>query len=141
MEAIVNSLFIKRGSGLPMAPVGEILTITQRGIEGDHSFGRSSRQVLLVDQAVLKDFGLSPGDLRENITVSGIDLNALKPGVNLRIGGSLLKINGECTPCSKLDEIQPGLQEAIRGRRGILASVIQGGAITLGDRVTMPGDA
>ena len=118
-----------------MEPVEKLLVVAQRGIEGDRSFGRSNRQVLIVDQVVLEDFGLNPGDLRENITVDGIDLNALKPGMNIQIGGSLLQVHGECSPCSKMDELQPGLQEAIRGRRGILASVIQSGSISIGDAV------
>ncbi len=119
-----------------MEPVEEVLAIAQCGIEGDRSFGRSTRQVLLVDHAVLTDFGLGPGDLRENNTVDGIELNTLKPGMNIQIGETLLRVYGECTPCSKLDDLQPGLQEAIRGRCGILASVVQGGSISIGDAVT-----
>jgi MOSC domain-containing protein YiiM len=120
-----------------MEPSIELIAVAQHGIRGDQSYGRSSRQVLLVDQAVLDDFGLKPGDLRENITILGIDLNGLSPGTKIHIGNCLFQIQGECTPCSKLDELQPGLQEAIHGRRGILASVVQGGSISIGDPVTV----
>ncbi len=120
-----------------MSPASELVLISNQGIEGDHAFGRSTRQVLLVDQGVLSDFGLEAGDLRENVTLAGLAVNALSAGDELQIGTARLQVNGDCSPCSKLEELQPGLQEAIRGRRGILASVLQGETIRIGDPVIL----
>ena len=118
-----------------MVPSRELVLIPNQGIKGDHSFGRTTRQVLLVDQGVLADFGLNAGDLRENVTVEGLEVNTLEPGSVLQIGAARLQVNGDCSPCSKLEDLQPGLQEAIRGRRGILATVLQGETIRLGEPV------
>jgi hypothetical protein len=133
--ATITALFLKPASGQPMRPSRELVLIPNQGIEGDHSFGRTTRQVLLVDQGVLADFGLEAGDLRENVTVEGLEVNALNPGSRLQIGAARLEVYGDCSPCSKLEELQPGLQEAIRGRRGILATVLQGETIRIGDPV------
>jgi MOSC domain-containing protein YiiM len=138
MTGTVESLFIKPASGEPMQPVERLQMIAGKGIDGDAAFGRNRRQVLIVDRAVLDHFGLMPGDLRENVTMSGLGLNNLKVGSLLVLGETELIVQGECTPCSKMDELQPGLQGAIRKQRGILASVQQGGLVRVGDRVSSP---
>lgn len=138
MAGTVESLFIKPASGKPMQPVERLQMIAGKGIDGDAAFGRNRRQVLIVDRAVLDHFGLMPGDLRENVTLSGLDLNNLHMGSLMILGETELIVQGECTPCSMLDELQPGLQDAIRKQRGILASVQQGGLVRVGDRVSLP---
>ncbi|MEJ2012893.1 MAG: hypothetical protein P8X64_11820 [Anaerolineales bacterium] len=80
MTGTVESLFIKPASGEPMQPVERLQMIAGKGIDGDAAFGRNRRQVLIVDRAVLDHFGLMPGDLRENVTMSGLGLNNLKVG-------------------------------------------------------------
>jgi MOSC domain-containing protein YiiM len=37
-----------------------------------------------------------------------------------------------------MDDLRPGLQEAIRGERGVLARVVSGGTIRVGDTVAKP---
>ena len=133
--ATIKALFLKPASGQPMRPSSELVLIQNLGIEGDHSFGRTTRQVLLVDQGVLDEFGLEAGDLRENVTVEGLELNALNHGSKIQIGTACIQVYGDCTPCSKLEDLQSGLQEAILGRRGILATVLQGETIRIGDPV------
>ena len=136
MTGTVTNLFIKTGHREPMIPQAKIQLEAGQGIPGDHSYGRSSRQILLVDLAVITSFELQPGWLRENITTTGIDLNSLHSGDILEIGGSQLEIVGECTPCSRLDEIRPGLQREISGERGVLARVVQDGTIHVDDLIT-----
>ena len=67
-----------------MKTVESANVISGFGIEGDRhatSEGvRTARQVLLMDDAKLKPLGLSRGDVRENITTSGIDLHSLPAG-------------------------------------------------------------
>ena len=46
-----------------------------------------------------------------------------------------MEIVGDCEPCGKMDAIQPGLKEKMDGRRGMLAMVINGGRIKVGDPV------
>jgi MOSC domain-containing protein YiiM len=114
--------------------------IARFGIEGDRhgtSEGvRIARQVLLMDEETLKSFGLSHGEVRENITTSGIDLHLLEQGQKLALGDEVvLRITGHCEPCTRMDEIRPGLRLEIDKKRGMLAYVVEGGVIKVGDAV------
>jgi len=131
----VLQLFLKRGRRLPMQAVEQVRAVAGQGLEGDASFGRPQRQVLLVSQRHLADLDLRPGDVRENITLSGSSLDSISPGDRLTIGEAVLEVIGDCDPCQRMDDLRPGLQDLIRGRRGILANVVVGGDIRVGDSV------
>ncbi len=137
MSGTVAHLFLKPGHGSPMREVAEANAVEGKGLEGDTSFGRGSRQVLIMEAEVLDRFGLAPGKARENILTRGLRLSEIAPGKSLTVGATLLEVTADCDPCSFMDEIQPGLQEAIRGERGILARVVNGGRIRVGDPVAV----
>ncbi len=116
------------------------------GIEGDrhanHEGVRKARQVLLMDEETLEAFGLAHGEVRENITTSGLDLTFLQEGQRLALGGEVvLQITGHCAPCARMDEIRPGLRLELDGKRGMLASVVRGGTIRVGDAIEVPEGA
>jgi MOSC domain-containing protein YiiM len=46
-----------------------------------------------------------------------------------------MEIVGECEPCGKMDAIRQGLQAELNHRRGMLCTVINGGAIKVGDNI------
>ena len=119
-----------------MRDFDEVLAIENKGFQ-DCVHGRrgSTRQVLLMDLETLEEFGIAPGRVRENITTRGIALGTLPLGQRLRAGEALLEVTKPCTPCHQMDEIRQGLQEAIRGRRGLLCRVVESGRIRRGDRV------
>lgn len=119
-----------------MEPMSEVWVEANWGIQGDaHARSNSSRQVLLMDRETLEALGLWPGAVRENITLQGLPFHQLRPGDRLQIGEALLEITQPCAPCGRMDEIRPGLQEALHGRRGMLARVLQSGWIRCGDPV------
>lgn len=134
--ATVVALFRCPGHRAPMEPVTAVWAEANWGLLGDaHARPDSSRQVLLMAQEILDALGLWPGAVRENITLQGLPLDQLRPGDRLQIGEAILEITKPCTPCARMDEIRPGLQETLRGRRGILARVLQSGWIRCGDPV------
>lgn len=133
----ILSLFVKPDRDQPMQAAHDLQAVAGKGLEGDRTFGRSSRQVLLVDELVLKKFGLQPGMLRENITVRNLPVDTLKPGTTLVMGSTQLQITGPCEPCFKMDRIRQGLQSELQGQRGVLANVVRGGRITVGDSITL----
>ncbi len=111
------------------------------GIEGDrHAVSeglRTARQVLLMDEETLGRFDLERGQVRENITTSGIDLHSLEAGTRLAVGeDAVVEITGFCDPCSRMDEIRDGLQGALVDQRGMLATVVASGSISVGDAVS-----
>ena len=133
---IVN-LHIARVKGTPSDPVGEATALSAQGLEGDRSCNENNvRQVLVMDKETLEHFGLVPGQIKENITTTGLDLSKVEPGQVFFVGDDVtMEAVGECEPCGKMDAIRQGLREEINHRRGQLAVVLNGGAIKVGDTI------
>jgi MOSC domain-containing protein YiiM len=131
---------VRKGELLPLTAVE---AITQKGLEGDH-YSRikgSKRQVTLIQQehidtiASIMQMPVSPGLLRRNLVVKGINLRALKDK-HFYIGDTLLEYTGECHPCSRMEQnLGPGGYNAVRGHGGITARIISGGWIRLHDEL------
>ncbi len=136
-QGTITDLHIARVKGTPSDPVQKATVLSGLGLEGDRSaYEGSVRQVLFIDKETLDEFGLAPGQVKENITVAGLDLSQTKKGQVFSIGDEVtMEIVGGCEPCGKMDAIQPGLMDKIDGRRGMLATVICGGHIKVGDSV------
>ncbi len=119
----------------------EVRVAALEGVLGDHYSGRGgARQVSLISEEGLAAIGAylgngpaDPALLRRNIVVRGINLMALKGRV-FRVGGAVLAYSGECHPCSRMETLLgQGGYNAVRGHGGILARVIEGGSVRLGD--------
>ncbi len=136
-QGTIVALHIARVKGTPSDPVDAATAISAQGLEGDRSCSAdNTRQVLVMDQETLDHLELKPGQIKENITTAGMDLSQAKAGEVFFIGDSVtMEIVGECRPCGKMDAIRPGLQEQLGGRRGMLAMVINGGPIKVGDSI------
>lgn len=136
MSGTIIHLQLKTARDVPMRRTTAMRAIADLGIEGDvNARAGSLRQVLLMDEETLAQFGLEAGRIRENITTRGIALKSLERGARLRVGGALFEITIPCAPCEFLDDIRPGLREKMEGQRGMLARVIEGGEIKIGDAV------
>jgi MOSC domain-containing protein YiiM len=120
-----------------MRPVEAAQAIDSKGLQHDISYGRQKRQVLMIERETLDEFGLPPGDVRENVTVEGIALAGLPAGTLVRAGGALFEVTMDCAPCEFIEQKRPGLQAAMEGRRGTLFRVVQGGQIKVGDSIAV----
>jgi len=128
----------------PLQSLQEVEAITLKGLAGDHFSGSatSKRQITLIQQehlnaiaSVMNMPDLTPGMLRRNIVVAGINLNALKDR-KFWVGNTLLEYTGDCHPCSRMEEILgPGGYNAVRGHGGITARILQGSVIKIDDVV------
>jgi len=128
----------------PIEVVDTARVSPEHGLLGDRYGGRSGgkRQVTLIAredvEAVAGFLGraeLSPLVLRRNLMTEGLNLLALK-GRHIAVGDAILEITGECHPCSRMEEVLGvGGYNALRGRGGLTARVIQAGDIRLGDAV------
>jgi MOSC domain-containing protein YiiM len=140
--AVVALHLLENHEGSPRSV--EEVRATPLGLEGDVHGGREGgkRQVLVMDAGDLRDLGLRPGDLREQVTVELQDLMRRPSGTRLRVGAALLELTGPCEPCTHIGE-HVGVEDVeafrrtLRGRRGMLARVSEPGAIRVGDPVAV----
>jgi MOSC domain-containing protein YiiM len=138
--AEVSHLFQALEQRHPVREFDEVFAVEDKGFKNCvHGRPGSSRQLLLVDLETLEKFGIAPGRVKENITTRGINLGGLSAGQRLRVGEALLEVTKECEPCHQMDAIRQGLQEALRGRRGILCRVMESGRIRRGDQIEIVG--
>ena len=133
----IVSLQLCPGYRKPMNAVAHAEAVMNLGLKGDtHALPDSSRQILLIEKETLDALSLSPGQVKENITTEGITLMGLKMNDRLRLGTDvLLEITKPCSPCSRMEEIRPGLLKGLAGKRGMLARVINGGTVNVGDAI------
>jgi MOSC domain-containing protein YiiM len=121
-----------------MVPITEVLAEAGVGLRGDHhARPASNRQVLLADREDLEALKLTPATIKENLTVEGLNIMRLPPGTLLRVGAALLELTSVCEPCFRMEEIRPGLKQALEGRRGMNSRVIEGGSIRVGDPIAV----
>jgi MOSC domain-containing protein YiiM len=136
--ATVAGLFVspERGSGRS-EPREKVTAIAGHGLEGCAHANPPRREVLLASKDHLDALDVEPGAIRENITVDGGDVHEWPVGQRVQVGGALLEITMVCDPCARMDELRPGLRAEIDGKRGMLAHVLEGGQIALGDGIEL----
>jgi len=129
--------------GAPDVPelwtVDSVRAVAGKGLEGDRHFhedGAPPGQALtLVAAEVVDEVELQPGETRRQLTVRGIDVNALV-GKRFRVGDVECFGVELCEPCSHLEEMtRPGIIKALAHRAGINADILVGGVIHIGDPV------
>lgn len=118
-----------------MKVVSSAEAIADYGLRDDANAGSARRQVLIIERELLDEFALPIGDVRENITVEGIQLAGTSAGTRVRAGQALLEATLDCAPCQFIEDKRPGLREAMKGKRGTLFRVIEGGKIEVGDKI------
>jgi len=118
--------------------VDAIEALPGHGLAGDvHGEARSPRQVLLAGAPAYAALGLPPNALRENLLLD-FATAILVSGSVLCIGSTVrLRMSFQCEACGSMDRHAPGLSRAIGAGRGMLARVLAGGAVRVGDPVTM----
>jgi MOSC domain-containing protein YiiM len=150
---------MRPGRHAAMRIVSEAELLTERGLAevgfagagqlsqsalADHTVARGSkkRQVSLIQAehlpiiaALSAHASVAPELLRRNLVISGINLLALR-ATRFRIGNAILEGSGSCDPCSKMEAaLGFGGYNAMRGHGGILARVVSGAIIHVGDTV------
>lgn len=136
--ATVSGLYTSPGKNSGVSTAHErVSAVVGRGLKGCAHARPPKREVLFVSQQHLDALGLEPGQIRENVTVAGADVDAWRVGQTVRAGGALFELTMVCDPCHKMERIRPGLREQLEGRRGMLARVVESGEIAVGDPVEL----
>jgi MOSC domain-containing protein YiiM len=136
--ANVVGLFVSPGRGTGRSePRERVLAIEGQGLEGCAHANPPRREVLLASKEHLDDVGVESGAIRENVTVEGADVQSWPLGQRVKVGEAVLEITMVCDPCQRMDQLRSGLRAEIDGKRGMLAHVVEGGEIALGDSVEL----
>ena len=149
---------------------GHITLVKGHGVEGDAHAGEyvrhrylarrhprlpNLRQVHLIPSelfATVREAGydIGPGQLGENITTAGLDLEKMPLGTRIELGPTaVIELTGLRTPCVPIDRFRTGLKRQVLSsartdpafRCGVLGVVRAGGRVAAGDcaRAILPG--
>lgn len=143
MAGRVEGIWLKRAVRGPMDPTEEASLVAGKGIDGDANFGRSKRQVTIIEREAFDEVRKAlpeaePGMRRANFMVSGLRLEGTRDHV-LTLGGVRVHIHGETRPCERMDAQCPGLTAALEPawRGGVYGVVLEDGPVRVGDRATL----
>lgn len=135
--------------GIPKSAVPSV-EVGPRGVVGDRQAVRKHHgrpfqalclwSVEVIDALRAEGHDVEPGATGENITVSGIDWAALRPGARLVVGDVLCEISVWALPCRRIDRFFVGRSHRIDHARNpgwsrAYAWVLEPGTIATGDDV------
>ncbi len=138
----ILGLCVRTASGTPPA-IRETLSLGRgTGAAGDHGTSKK-RQITLLALESWKAAEAALGreidwtTRRANVLVEGIDLGLLICGGRLQLGECTVEVLGETFPCDLMDQLEPGLKDALlpQVRGGVYGEVITEGTVAIGDRV------
>jgi MOSC domain-containing protein YiiM len=118
-----------------MEPLDSARVFENEGVEGCAHRRGGKRNVLFVAAEDLEALDVPHGAVKENFTVRGADVMCWPIGQRLEIGDAEFEISMVCDPCELMEEIRPGLQGELEGRRGMLARVLRTGDVAVGDEI------
>jgi hypothetical protein len=167
-EGTVVAVAADRGHRFSKPTRDRIVLLEGHGVEGDAHAGPfvrhrylarrpripNLRQVHLIPSELFKSlseagFEVAAGDLGENITTTGLDLERMPLGTLIEFGHmAMIELTGLRTPCVLIDRFQAGLKRQVLSsdetgppfKCGVLGVVRSGGPVAAGDaaRVRLP---
>jgi MOSC domain-containing protein YiiM len=137
---LVTALMTKPARHEPMQARDSVAVQAHQGLIGDcHAHPLGPRQVLVVRQEDLDRHGLGIWQVRANIAVRGLSVEALASGNVLEIGAQAqVRVTHECEVCKVLRHYVPAETfKELPGQRGSLGVFLTGGEIAVGDAVSV----
>jgi MOSC domain-containing protein YiiM len=142
----------KKRSGIDKRPAAHPVRVDVEGLAGDticdiQNHGGPDQAVYAYSTADLDFWAeqlgrpVRPGNVGENLTVSGVDCSHAVIGERWRVGGAVLRVTGPRTPCRVfagfLDVRDMVKRFLAAGRPGCYLAVVQPGPVAAGDAVTV----
>ena len=149
MNETVVALCICPVAGESMQQVQEVEAIAGIGLKGDRyatgegSFSKGKqghRQVTLINGLFFEGTHFQYAESRRNIVTLGVELMWLI-GREFQIGSARFRGVKYCEPCSRPSNLSGNAQsfkEVFFDRGGLVAEIIEGGMIKVGDAVVPP---
>lgn len=141
----IEAIYITAVSEAPMVSLESVKAITGCGLEGDRYCidepgEKSFENLTLIEQEAYDhlakiDLELPTNALRRNLLTSGIELNRLL-GKEFMVGEVRCLGTELADPCNYIQgRTLPGVLKAMVGRGGLRCQILEGGVISVGDRV------
>ncbi|MGY4330911.1 hypothetical protein ACVWWG_005328 [Bradyrhizobium sp. LB7.2] len=163
LEGTVVAVAADRGHHFSKPPQNRIELVEGHGVEGDAHAGAfvrhrylarrqprlaNLRQVHLIPSELFASlleagFEVEAGDLGENITTAGLDLEWMPLGTLIELGpAAVIELTGLQTRCVLIDRFQAGLKRQVLSsaetgppfKSGVLGVVRAGGSVAADDR-------
>ncbi len=139
----IDAICLSSAKGTPKTPRQHAVLIAGHGLDGDAHAGDWHRQISILPLERIEEFrakgaAVTSGDFGENLILSGLDWDALRPGDRIRCGAAVLETTQFGKECHDRCRIHQTMGDCIMPRHGIFARVIEGGAIAVGDAAEMP---
>jgi MOSC domain-containing protein YiiM len=116
-----------------------------QGIVGDRKGSSGERQINVMSTETLAQlsndgFHTAPGEMGEQLVISNIPINQFATGTRLRIGAeAVIEVVKPRTGCARFEHIQRCSRSDVAGRLGVMARVLSGGRISVGESVIVDG--
>jgi cyclic pyranopterin phosphate synthase len=143
MSGIIESIKAYPAKGEAGRELAEGRLIENLGLEGDFYARGGERQLSLILSecrdmlAEQKKRGLCFSRFRENISVSGLAPDALRPGVRLEAGEAALEITGETKHCHEECSLYEEGKLCSLAGLNLFARVVKSGLIQAGNVVEL----
>ena len=116
--------------------------VAGHGIDGDRKGSQPDRGLNVMSAEILaglasEGFQTGPGQMGEQIVISGLDFGALSEGTRLQLGSAAaIEFIKNRTGCDRFEHIQGGARATVADRVGFMARVVASGRIRVGDPVS-----
>ena len=150
MAIFVEGIFLAPEGGAQMKGVQAATALEGCGLEDDRycagtghwsRFGRVC-EVTFIAAEDLDDIqretsvSVNNGEHRRNVVTRGISLKALRRGQRFGAGEVVFEYRGPRSVCRYIERLtEPGMTQALKGRGGICARVIENGTVRVGDEI------
>ena len=150
MAGVVEGIFLAPEGGAQMKGVQAATALEGCGLEGDRycagtghwsRFGRVC-EVTFIAAEDLDDIeretgvGVNSGEHRRNVVTRGMSLKSLRRGEWFLVGEVVFEYRGPHSVCRYIERLtEPGMTQALKGRGGICARVIENGTVRVGDEI------
>lgn len=138
----IHAICMSPGKGTPKNPRERAVLVAGHGLEGDAHAGDWHRQVSILPLERIEEFRcrgakVAFGDFGENLVVSGLRWQDIRPGDRMRCGDAVLEITQLGKECHDHCHIHQTMGDCIMPRHGLFARVLRGGKIVVGDEAAL----
>jgi MOSC domain-containing protein YiiM len=152
MAGIVEGIFLAPEAGAQMKSVQAVNALEGCGLKGDRycagtghwsRFGRVCEATFIAAEDledIERETGVSVknGEHRRNVVTTGINLKTLRRGERFRVGEIVFEYRGPRSVCRYIERLtEPGMTQALKGRGGICARVIENGKLRVDDEIDL----